>query len=785
MESVEILSHVIELSNSNLDIGERLLAILSYLSESFKVDASSLFAYQSESETLSFHSSDRPADDISSKISYSLGEGIVGICAKKREPIILMDCTSLGGDASNQIKDMCSWGAMLAQPVADADFFYGVLLLQNRKPLVFADEEIRLISVVAREMAGSIRNARLYFDAKKRLSELSALFEISKAVNSTSDLDRLIDLIVKTSVQIIGARGGVLRLADEGNQTLITRSSYGWYPQSREKLSLKDKDNNVCQVIRTGSSMLVKNTNDEFACSDLIREQVHSYICVPLWSKKRLLGVLSVFDKETIGIGFKGSFVEGDLDLLTAMAGYISSALEKVTAFKEVENLVKEKDVIVRELSILHGTSMALIGARRLERVLRILLSAITLGNGLGFNRAMLFLINENNRTLDGRVAVGPENQEDAARIWQALSKDKRSLNEWLMSEDLDRNGFSKLDETVRRIRIPLDDEGNILNKCIQKRDVLNIKRGGLRYGADFSTKIEVAEAFAVVPIISKGKVLGAVLVDNIFNRMEISENDIRFLLTFVSQAGIAIENSVLYQNLQDAHDELRRMQGKLIHSERLAALGEFSASIAHELRNPLVSIGGYARRLEKEVHNRYVEIIIKEVGRLEDLLNKVLTFSKVGKGRFEETDLNHILEDCLFGLSEVAKAQKIEVFMDLSNDNTLITCDPDQMKQAFLNLLTNAIQAMKNGGTLTVKTSLFYDTEETFVVAEVADTGGGIAPEILHNIFNPFFTTKDFGTGLGLSITHRIVSNHDGSIEVKNLPASGCSFVVKIPLKG
>lgn len=210
MEAVEILSHVIELSNSNLDIEERLLTILRYLSESFKVDASSFFSYQSESETLSLHSSDRPADEISSKSSYSLSEGIVGICAKKREPIILMDCYSLEGEASNQIKDMKSWGAILAQPVADADFFYGILLLQNRKPLVFADEEIRLISVVAREMAGVIRNARLYYDAKKRLNELSALFEISRAVNSTSDLDRLIDLIVKTSVQIIGARGGAL-----------------------------------------------------------------------------------------------------------------------------------------------------------------------------------------------------------------------------------------------------------------------------------------------------------------------------------------------------------------------------------------------------------------------------------------------------------------------------------------------------------------------------------------------------------------------------------------------
>ncbi len=215
MEAAEILSHVIELSNSNLDNKDRLLAILQYLSESLKIDASSLFTYQPELETVSLYVSNRSADEVSSKTSYRLGEGIVGTCAKKREPIILMDCSRLEGEVHHLVKDMESWGAVLAQPVTDMDFFYGVLLLQNRRPLVFADEEARLISVVAREMAGSIRSDRLYFDAKRRVSELSALFEISRAVNSTSDLDRLIDLIVKTSVQIMGARGGLLLLINE------------------------------------------------------------------------------------------------------------------------------------------------------------------------------------------------------------------------------------------------------------------------------------------------------------------------------------------------------------------------------------------------------------------------------------------------------------------------------------------------------------------------------------------------------------------------------------------
>lgn len=784
MEASEILSRVIELSNSNLDIDDRLLNILQYLSESLRVDASSIFTYKPESGTVSLYISNFPTNEISSKTSYLLGEGIIGQCAKKREPVIFMNCSRLEEESRHLVKDMEPWGAMLAQPITDTDFLYGVLLLQNRRHLVFAEEEIRLISVVAREMAGSIRNARLYFDAKKRLSELSALFEISRTMNATTDFDRLIDLIVKTSVQIIGAKGGLLRLIHEESQELITRSSYGWDPHSHEKLSLKDSANVACQVIQTGAPLLVKDTKEEFFCRDPIREKIHSYVCVPLQSKDRLLGVLSVFEKEACGIDSRGSFVEEDLDLLMTMAGYISNALEQAMTFSKVENLVREKDAIVRELSILHGTSMAFIGARKLEKVLRILLSSITVGNGLGFNRAILFLINEKTRTLDGKMAVGPENKEEAGRIWQALSGDDRSLSEWLMSEDLDHDICSKFDESVRGISFSLDDQQCILNQCIRKGDVFNIKEGGSVYSKDLYRGIEVAETFAAVPIISKGKALGAVLVDNIYNKKEISEKDIRFLQTFVSHAGIAIENSALNQNLQDAHDELRRMQEKLIHSERLAALGEFSASLAHELRNPLVSIGGYARRLEKEIQSRHAGIITKEVTRLENLLNKILAFSKVDKEQFVEADLNQIIGGCLFSLDEGMRAQKIKVVEELTPDIPPITCDPDQLRQVFLNLLSNAIQSMLNGGTLTVKTYFSSVAEKILLVAEVADTGGGIPPEILHNIFNPFFTTKDQGTGLGLAITHRIISNHYGSIEVKNVPGSGCTFVVKIPAK-
>lgn len=784
MESAEILSQIITLSNSTIEIEERLLAIIHCLSESFSVDACSIYTLEPDSDVLNLYISSVPREEVSKNAFYSIGDGIVGICALKREPIIIENSLHLDDEQKNVIKTMDQWGAFFAQPITDGDNLYGVLLMQNRNPVVFDEEEVRLLSVIAREIAGNIRNARLYYKAKKRVEELTALFEISKAVNSTADLDRLIDIIVKTSVQVIGARGGILQLINEESQELIPRSKYGWEPFPHQKISIKDRATASCHVVQTGAPMIIKDTRQEYVCCDLLREEVHSYVCVPLQFKDRFLGILSVFDKEASGIDSMRSFKEDDLNLLSTMASYISNALEQALTLKKVENLIKEKEEMVRELSILHGTSIALMGARKLDKVLRILLSAITFGDGLGFNRAMLFLVNEKNHTLDGMMAVGPENREEALRIWAALSNENRSLYEWLMSEEMDHEVVSKIDMVIKNIHIPIDDTRCLLTKCLCTRDIYRMKEGKALYGTDLFRDIEIADEFAVVPIVSKGKSLGVILVDNIYTKKEISQEDIRFLQAFASHAAIAIENTILNQNLQIANDELRRMQEKLIHSERLAALGEFSTSLAHELRNPLVTIGGYARRLEKECNNRYANIILKEVNRLEDLLKDILTFSRIDRDNFVDADLNKIIEDCIFSLSKEINEQKIEVVREFTSDLPYISCDIDQIRQAFLNLITNSIQAMKGGGILTIRTYLSCERDQVHIVSEVEDTGCGIPIEIMHNIFNPFFTTKDFGTGLGLAITHRIISNHHGTIEVKNIPGSGCCFIVKIPVR-
>jgi signal transduction histidine kinase len=235
---------------------------------------------------------------------------------------------------------------------------------------------------------------------------------------------------------------------------------------------------------------------------------------------------------------------------------------------------------------------------------------------------------------------------------------------------------------------------------------------------------------------------------------------------------------------------ELKKAQETLLEREKLAALGEMAASVAHEIKNPLVSIGGYARRLHKKFDNglhekRYTDAIIKEVGRLEGILNDILYFSKATKVVLEKFDLNRIIEETLTGMEDELRSQGIEVEKSLDGNLPEISCDYQEIKQVFINLITNAKDAMGSGGKLTVKTSSFSQEDRDYIGTEIRDTGGGIPSEILHNIFNPFFTTKGWGTGLGLAICHRIVDGHGGVIEVNNDPRRGVTFTVKLPVEG
>jgi signal transduction histidine kinase len=292
----------------------------------------------------------------------------------------------------------------------------------------------------------------------------------------------------------------------------------------------------------------------------------------------------------------------------------------------------------------------------------------------------------------------------------------------------------------------------------------------------------------ACAPLYGRERALGVLLVDNPVSREQITPACLWFLELFTIQAGAAFENARLVRRLEQTHDDLRVVQERLIQGEKLAVLGEMAAQVAHELKNPLVSIGGFAQRLERQDLgtprlNEYSAIIAREVRRMEEMLGNILAFSRKQLVCLEDCNLLDMLSEA-FEL-EMDHFQRLGIVVEQHAPESLpaIVGDCRQLRQVFLNLLVNARQAMPEGGKLTVEISHCILRGEDAVEIGVEDTGGGIPSELIRNIFNPFFSTNPKGTGLGLSISHRIVEHHYGDLEVVNSEL-GARFIVRLPVR-
>ncbi len=233
----------------------------------------------------------------------------------------------------------------------------------------------------------------------------------------------------------------------------------------------------------------------------------------------------------------------------------------------------------------------------------------------------------------------------------------------------------------------------------------------------------------------------------------------------------------------KDACDELRLTKERFQNAERLMTLSDMTATLAHEIRNPLVSIGGFAARLKKKLGLgspalRYAERILSEARRMEEIINGAVRFLKDSAPDLSIDDMSALLDEAVMVFEDALDAQGITVVRNYSEAPITVLADREQLKIAFDNLIANAIQSMKGGGTLTVATS----SADGWAIADITDSGGGIDPKIIGFIFNPFYTTKAAGTGLGLTITNSIIMRHKGVIEVVNRLGAGATFSVRLP---
>ena len=602
-----------------------------------------------------------------------------------------------------------------------------------------ADEE-QLLNIVANQVAIAVENARLYDGVVRRAAEQQSLVEaghlLASTLRLTAVLQRFTELVrSRISLDVVRiwlqeapgeyrlhAQAGLAEQPDDGRRRFEPGEGIvGWVMEHLAPIVIPD-----LQV------------DPRLKERDWARaEGLMSLVGVPLLLEDTPVGVLVGVSRQ------RREFGAEEVALVQALATSAAVAIRNARLYEETQVRLRHTETLV-------SVSQAIGGTLELSEVLR---------------RATREMV----RALGGDMGVA-----------------------WLLAPD--RTHFVPL----VGYHIPKDVLGTPLAARL-KIDAAVITELRKVKGAIASSDSQ-AEAWSgmpaaqtvphrsmlIQPIHWKEELIGGFSVLWLKDVHRFTPDELRLAEGIALQSALAIENSRLYEGVKQQMVELKQTQAQLVQSTKLAAIGELAANIAHEINNPLTTVLGFAsfiaERLSAEDPMREeLGLIQEEASRARDIVRDLLQFSRQRDFRPEPTDVNTVLEQVVAMVRRQGALNTLTVSEAYAPDLPMVEMDVPRIKQVFLNIINNAVFAMKAGGTLTIRTAAAGDS----VRIAFADTGPGIPADILGRIFDPFFTTKPevSGTGLGLSVSLGIVQSHGGTIEVASEVGRGSTFTVTLPL--
>ena len=382
----------------------------------------------------------------------------------------------------------------------------------------------------------------------------------------------------------------------------------------------------------------------------------------------------------------------------------------------------------------------------------------------------------------------------DNAMKWSEEFMDAEASSIYELDEDKDelfiRLARGEKKEPIKGIKLKAGE--GIAGRVVQTgqpmviQDVSRDKR--------FSDKFDKLTGFKTrsmisVPLIVKDKPIGAIQVINKESKEPFNEADLELLISMSQLIAIAMENAKLYQRLEKKFEltaqELKTTQEKLIRSGRLMAMGHLVQGVAHEIRNPIMTIGGFANRMKRELSKenkfqKYIDIILDESDRLEKLVRQVREFSDVQSAILSMDHISTVIDEVLTKFRPLAERQQVKLIEEISSDIIPIKMDSSQLVTALFNIMENALESMPNGGILELKVS----PDNEYLVIIVRDTGCGIPKEQLDSIYDPFVTSKTRGAGLGLTMVHQIIMNHQGEIKISGELDKETIVTIRLPIQ-
>jgi len=377
------------------------------------------------------------------------------------------------------------------------------------------------------------------------------------------------------------------------------------------------------------------------------------------------------------------------------------------------------------------------------------------------------------------------DTKELFAKAGDILTKDLGAEKISFFLLDREKRAYTlRASQNFQRSKVKELSQQDLFLKWLEGKGKAVIKEVLERVMDNPDTKIAVKsmnslEAEVCIPLMTRGHLIGIINLGHKRSGEMYSHEDLDLLTHFARQASVALENARLYQEMQKTQILMRR-------TDRLSSLGSLTANLAHEIRNPLVTIKTFLdlvpeRYKDKEFRSDYLKLASSELDRISTLVTELLSFARPAKPHFRKRDIRQVLEEVLY-LIQVEATKRDIAFETNLQETPQTTLDEDQMKQVFLNIFLNAMEAISAHGRISVTSRGIQKNGMQYIQVEIADTGKGIPKKILESIFDPFFTTKEKGAGLGLAISHQIVEDHHGTIEVESKPKKGTTFLVNIP---
>jgi signal transduction histidine kinase/CheY-like chemotaxis protein len=602
-----------------------------------------------------------------------------------------------------------------------------------------ADEE-QLLNIVANQVAIAVENARLYHGAAQRAAEQQSLVEAGHLLASTL---RLSDVLQRFT-ELVRSRSNLdvvrIWLHDGPNEyRLHAQAGVAGQPGDRRG-RFEPGEGIVGWVMEHLTPLVIADLQVDPRLKDrewAKAEGLMSLVAVPLLLGDAPLGVLIGLSRQ------RREFSSDEVALVQALATSAAVAIRNARLYEETQRRLRYNETLV-------AVSQAIGSTLDLTEILR---------------RATREMV----RTLGGDMGVA-----------------------WLLAPD--RACFVPL----VGYHIPKDVLGATAASSLHFDDpvitALKAAKGPIAatdsqreaWASMAASQVVAHKSMLIQPIFWKDELIGGFSILWLAEPHRFASEELRLAEGIALQGALAIENSRLYEGVKQQMAELKQTQAQLVQSTKLAAIGELAANIAHEINNPLTTVLGFAsfiaERLPADDPTREeLGLIQEEASRARDIVRDLLQFSRQRDFMPEPADVNTVLEQVVAMVRRQGALSAVTVTEAYADDLPMVEMDVPRIKQVFLNIINNAVYAMKDGGSLTIRTT----ADAGIARIALQDTGPGIPAEILGRIFDPFFTTKPevSGTGLGLSVSLGIVQSHGGTIDVQSELGVGTTFSVTLPI--